>query len=572
MILADLNNLSRVHAGRTIFSELAWTIQDGEKIGLVGPNGIGKSTLLRTLAGIEGPDAGTVVLRRGARVAYLAQEYMGEPDRGVLDELLAARADIAELEARISAAEARMGEPDVAGDMRALEQVLAEHERLIAQFDELGGHMLHSRAEQLLRDLDLDEQHWQRPMRLLSGGQRKLVGLARCLLATPDLLLLDEPDNHLDLARKALLERLIRDFEGTVVMISHDRYLLDETVRVIVEIEPARGTIARLLRWEGNYSAYATQKELAQLRQQQDYAAQQKQIEHLEAAIARFRVWLNISLDQRHKKQIENKQRMLDRMDKIERPVLERRRMALQFHPRARGGAKAIELRGIDKAFGEQIIMMDARATIMNGERVGIVGANGAGKSVLLRMILGQIAPDGGEIWVGPSIQPGYYAQQHETLDMRQTPVEALRALRPMYEGEAVARLGHFLIPYAACNQPIAKLSGGEKSRVQLARLMLTGANCLLLDEPTNNLDIASAEVLEQALDDFAGSVVVVSHDRYFLDRIVDRIFELRDGELHVYEGGYSYYAEQRARPVPPPSPPPAPAPRTPPAKRTGKR
>jgi len=191
---------------------------------------------------------------------------------------------------------------------------------------------------------------------------------------------------------------------------------------------------------------------------------------------------------------------------------------------------------------------MGALATIMNGERVGIVGPNGAGKSVLLRMILGMIEPDDGEIWIGPSMQLGYYAQQHETLDMRRTPIEALRDVRPMYEGEAVAKLGRFLIPYAAANQPIATLSGGEKSRVQLARLMLEGANCLVLDEPTNNLDIPSAEVLEQALDEFAGTVVVVSHDRYFLDRVVDRIFELRDGELHVYEGGYSYYAEQVAR------------------------
>jgi ATP-binding cassette subfamily F protein 3 len=548
MIIADINNIARIHGGRTIFKSLSWTIQDGEKIGLVGPNGIGKSTLLRALAGLEQADAGTITLRRGARVAYLPQEYGGEPGRPVIDELLAARADLHDLERRISAAEARMGDPEVAADMRALERVLAEHEQLLEQFDALGGAQLHSRAEALLRELELDEAQWQQPMEVLSGGQRKLVGLARCLLSDPDLLLLDEPDNHLDLARKAMLEQVIRQFSGTVVLISHDRYLLDETVSLIVEIEPAAGVIARLKRWEGNYSAYVMQKELALIRQQQDYSSQQKQIEHLEAAIARFKVWLAQTLDKRHKTQIENKQRMLDRMDKVEKPVLERRKMALAFRPHLRGGAKAIELRHVDKAFEDNIILMDALATIMNGERIGIVGPNGAGKSVLLRMILGVLEPDGGEIWVGPSIQPGYYAQQHETLDMKQTPIEALRDIRPMYEAEAVAKLGRFLIPYAAAGQPIAKLSGGEKSRVQLARLMLTGANCLLLDEPTNNLDIASAEVLEQALDEFAGTVVVVSHDRYFLDRVADRIFEVRDGELRVYEGGYSYYAEQRAR------------------------
>src|SRR6266508_4535190 len=452
MIIADINNIARVHGGRTIFSGVSWTIQDGEKIGLVVQNGIGKSTLLRTLAGLEQPDAGAVTLRRGVRAAYLPQEYSGEPGRAVLDELLAARADLAEIEARIAAAEARMGDPAVAADMHALEQVLAEHEQLLIQFDQLGGPRLHSRAESLLREIDLEEQQWRQPMELLSGGQRKLVGLARCLLAEPDLLLLDETDSQ------------------------------------IVEIEPAASVMARIKQWEGNYSAYVTQKELALIRQQQDYSSQQKEIERLEAAIVRFKVWLAISLDKRHKTQIENKQRMLERMDKVERPVLERRKMALQFRPHARGGAKAIELRHVDKAFGDKIILLDAIGTIMNGERVGIVGPNGAGKSVLLRMILGLLAPDPSSnsgqaadaIWVGPSMQLGYYAQQHETLDMRETPIEALRDIRAMYEGEAVAKLGRFLIPYAAASQPIAKLSGGEKSRVQLARLMLTGANCLL--------------------------------------------------------------------------------------------
>lgn len=548
MIIADISGLARIHGGRTIFSGLSWCIQDGEKIGLVGPNGVGKSTLLRTLAGIEQAEEGAIALRRGARVAYLAQEYEGQPDRAVFDEVLAARADLVALEAQVAAAEARLGDPAVVADMRAMERVLAEHERLLAQLEQEGAQMVHTNAERFLRELGLAEQHWYTPMRLLSGGQRKMVGLARCLLQQPDLLLLDEPDNHLDMARKAMLEEIIRSFEGAVVLISHDRYLLDETVGQIAELEPAPRGGCRLIQWEGNYSAYATQKELALLRQQQDYIAQQKEIGQLEAAIARFKLWASIVVNERHIKQARNKQRQIDRMDKVDRPVLERRKMALSLRPLARGGAKAIELRRVDKAFGELIILMDAAATLMNGERVGIVGPNGVGKSVLLKLILGEHAPDGGEVWVGPSIQLAYYAQQHETLDLTQTPVEALRSVRPMYEGEAVARLGRFLIPYAACGQPIAKLSGGEKSRVQLARLMLTGANCLLLDEPTNNLDIPSAEVLERSLDEFAGTVVVVSHDRYFLDRVADRIFEVRDGELRVYEGGYSFYAEHRRR------------------------
>jgi ATP-binding cassette subfamily F protein 3 len=297
------------------------------------------------------------------------------------------------------------------------------------------------------------------------------------------------------------------------------------------------------VRWEGNYSAYATQKELALLRQQERYVAQQKEIERLEAAIARFKLWARLVVDERHIRQARNKQRQIDRMDKVERPVLERRKMKLQLRARRRGGAKAIELRGVTKAFGDDVVLLDVSTTIMNGERVGIVGANGSGKSVLLSLMMGRLDPDDGAVWVGPSIERGYYAQEHETLDPAATPVAALRAVRTMYEGEAVAQLGRFLIPYEATSQPIARLSGGEKSRVQLARLMNLGANCLLLDEPTNNLDIAAAEVLEDALDRFPGTVIVVSHDRYLLDRLVDRIIEVRDGELHEYEGTYSEYS-----------------------------
>ncbi len=546
MIVADLSNVSRIHGGRTIFRGLSWSLQDGERIGLVGPSGWGKSTLLRVLAGIDAPDAGTVTFRRGLRVAYLPQEYAGEPGRSAFDEVLAASGDAAAIEAELAAAEREMADPAILADHEAFDRVLHRHANLLEQFEQAGGGAIRNRAEALLRSLGFDEDAWDRPMELLSGGQRKLIGIARCLLSEPDLLLLDEPDNHLDLERKAMLERLVRGFDGCVVVVSHDRYLLDETVNVICELDYSREAGVVLKRWEGNYTAYVTQRELALLKQQQDYVAQQKEIQRLEAAIARFKLWASIVIDERHIKQARNKQRQIDAMEKVERPVLERRKMSLNFRPANRGGAKAIELRHLEKAFGDKVILIDANATIMNGERVGIVGPNGAGKSVLLKLILGQIAADGGEVWTGPSIRTGYYAQEHETLNFSQTPVEALREVKPMYEGEAVAQLQRFLLPYEATGQRIATLSGGEKSRVQLARLMQLGANCLVLDEPTNNLDIPAAEVLEEALEKFQGAVVVVSHDRYLLDRLVDRIFEVRDGELRVFEGGYSDYAARR--------------------------
>ena len=548
MIIADLNDVSRIHGGRTIFRGLSWSLQDGEKIGLIGPSGAGKSTLLRTLAGDEAPDAGTVTFKRGAHVAYLPQEFTGQAGRSAFDELLAASGDLAAIDSEIARCEAQMADPAVLDDATRFDAVLEEHAKLLDRYETAGGGAVRNRAETLLRALGFDEEAWSRPMEVLSGGQRKLIGIARCLLSGPDLLLLDEPDNHLDLDRKAMLEKVIRDFGGTIVVVSHDRYLLDETVDVIVEFEWSQEKGMALKRWEGNYSSYATQKELAQVRQSQVYSSQQQEIERLEAAVARFRLWAKMVLSQRHKRQADNKQRQIDRMEKVERPVLERRKMLLNFRPSQRGGAKVVELRNVGKAFGENVILRGAVGTIMNGERVGIVGPNGAGKSVLLKLILGQMEADAGEVWVGPSIKTGYYAQEHETLDFRQTPIEALRETRPMFEGEAVAQLQRFLIPYAATTQPIAKLSGGEKSRVQLARLMQLGANCLLLDEPTNNLDIPAAEVLEEALDAFTGTVIVVSHDRYLLDRLVDRIIEVDGGRVRFFGGGYSYYAEQVAR------------------------
>jgi ATP-binding cassette subfamily F protein 3 len=545
MIVTDLAHVTRAHGDRTILADLSWTIEDRARIGLIGPNGSGKSTLLRTIAGLEPPEGGLVTRPRDLRIAYLEQEQ-APSDVPVMAALLAARPDLARIERDLAAVGARLADPEVAADMGTLTEALEVHERLLHAFEQAGGPRLRNRAEGLLRELGIPRDHWDMPLAALSGGQRKLAGLAACLIGDPDLLLLDEPDNHLDLVRKETLERLLAEFDGAVVIVSHDRYLLDDTVERIAELEPTAGG-ARLILWQGNYSAYVVQKEIALRRQQQDYSSQQKEIARLEAAVKRFELWARLVVDERHIKQARNKQRQIDRLEKVERPVLERRRMALSFRPRIRGGAIAIRLEHAQLALGGRPVITDASLVIQNGERVGIIGPNGSGKTVLLSLMSGERSPDRGTAWVGPSIERGRYAQHHETLDPRRTPIETLRDVRPMTEGEAVAKLLKFLIPYAAAQQPIATLSGGEKSRMQLARLMYSSANCLLLDEPTNNLDIASAEVLEAALEEFTGTVIVVSHDRYFLDRVADRIVAMDEGTVRVFEGGFSAYAERAA-------------------------
>jgi ATP-binding cassette, subfamily F, member 3 len=331
------------------------------------------------------------------------------------------------------------------------------------------------------------------------------------------------------------MELLMRSFDGAVVAVSHDRYLLDETVSEIAEL--AGGKVRM---WPGNYSAYTVARELELHRQQQMYVTQQKEIARLEEAIRRFKDWASRVVDERHIKQARNKQRQIDRMDKIDRPVLERRKIALELRPHARGGERVVELASVGVELGDRPILVDVDLTVLRGERVGVVGDNGAGKSVLLRVLAGDLDPSEGERTAGPSIRFGRLEQDRRPDDPKATPLQLVRRAAPISEGEAVSRLMKFLFNYEQVRRPLEALSGGEWTRLQLLLLMLEGANCLLRDEPTNHLDIESVEMLESALESFEGTAIFVSHDRYFLDRIADRILEVSDGEVRSYEGGWS--------------------------------
>ncbi|HEY6566684.1 MAG TPA: ABC-F family ATP-binding cassette domain-containing protein [Actinomycetota bacterium] len=540
MTVVSLVGLEKSYGSWPVLQGVDLEVREGARIGIVGPNGAGKSTMLKILAGEETAGAGEVVRKKGLVTAYLEQNPDGD-DRTPGQAVMAARPDIAALDADLRAVEAELARPEVVADLARMDRVLTRQQGLLDRWVDAGGPGLSGEARALLVSLGIDGADLDLPTRSLSGGQRKLVALAACLIRQPGLLLLDEPETHLDADRRAQLEQLIAEFDGAVVSVSHDRYLLDETVAQIAELDRGRITM-----WPGNYSTYAVAKEIAMIRQQQLYVSQQKEIERLEAAIARFKLWASIVVNERHIKQARNKQRQIDRMEKVEKPVFERRKIALEMHSAQRGGNKIVELRDIAVSFDQEPVLLDLSVSVYRGERVGVIGANGAGKSVLGSVIAGLRSPDEGERWAGPAVEFGYLAQGHETEPPHLTPIEFVRNAKAMYEEDAVSVLGRFLFRYDQMRQPVGTLSGGERTRLQLCLLMLSGANCLLLDEPTNHLDIESMEVLESALESYDGTVIVISHDRYLLDRIPDRIVEVRDGQAFSSDGGYDDWATAR--------------------------
>jgi ATP-binding cassette subfamily F protein 3 len=545
MIAVNLDRVTVTYASVPVFEALSWELHDDRIVGLIGPNGCGKSTLLKLIAGELTSDTGFTVRKKGLTVGYLHQDPRLEPGRTVWQEALAASAELARVEDELAHVEARLADPAVYGDGRALTRALDRQARLLDDFERLGGPGHESRVRATLHSLGFVEADLDLPVDVLSGGQKKLVGLAKLLVTQPDLLLLDEPDNHLDLDGKAFLEQFIQGYRGAVVIVSHDRYLLDAVVDEIVELEDGR-----LTRYpDYTYSRYAVEKQLRLLQQQRAYAAQQKEIARVEAAIARFEEWAGRVVNERHARQARSRKKMLQRMDRVEKPVFERRKMGLELNG-WRGSNKVLEVTNLEKVFDDTIVLGGVALLVWRGERVGLVGPNGAGKSVLFRIILGQESPTGGEVKIGPSVRVGYYAQEHETLDDGCTLIDTVRRAAPMSEEAAVSFLGRFQFSYEQARGLVGNLSGGERSRLQLALLMLSDANFLLLDEPTNNLDIPSAEVLEEALSDFEGTVLVISHDRYLLDRVVDRVVELEDGTLTEYVGGYSDYQEAKVADV----------------------
>ncbi len=465
MLAASLDNVTVTYIHDPIFAGLSWEIHDDRVAGLVGPNGCGKSTLLQLIAGDLKSDTGFLNRKSGLTIGYLRQEPALDPTQTVWQAVVGANGKLAAVEAELERVEAKLSDPQVYGDEGKLGRALAEQERLLHQFVALGGPGYEGHVRSILSSLGFGEADLHLPITALSGGQKKLVGLARLLIVQPDLLLLDEPDNHLDLGGKSFLERFIRGYRGAVVIVSHDRYLLDLVVDEIVELADGK-----LTQYTGNYSEFVFEKETALLRQQQMFEAQQKEITRLEQSAKRLMLWGKVFDNEKFSQRGKSMLKRIEKIERLDRPVLERKRMGLALEG-WRGSHKVLELRGVSKSFpaanagsGENIVLDGTNLLIQHGERVGLVGANGAGKSVLFRLILGQLEATAGEINLGPSVATGYYAQQHEILDLDRTLIDTVTHAANCSESRAVAFLGRFLFSYEQARGRVRSLSGGERS------------------------------------------------------------------------------------------------------------
>jgi len=545
MIAVHLDNVTVNYGYGPIFENLSWEIHDNRVVGLIGPNGSGKSTLFNLIAGNVKSDTGFVKLMNQKRIGVMHQEPQLDLEKTILEETLTASPEIAVAEIELNRIELKLGEPDIYENEKKLEKILDQHALILKQFEELGGTYYKNRIHGALKEVGFTEPEFNLQIKNLSGGQKKLVELAKLMVNQPDILLLDEPDNHLDLAGKSLLEDFVQSYTGAVVLISHDRYFIDLVVDEIAEIE-----YGKLITYKGNYSEYIVEKQARLIRQEHIFQAQQKEIDRLEQSAKRLLLWGKVHDNEKFIRRGKNIQKRIERIEKVDRPVLNPRQMDLEISG-WRGSNKVLEVIDLQKSFismnGEKVQLLKGLDTqIWHGEKVGLIGSNGSGKSVFFALLLDKLIPDHGEIKIGPSIEVGYYAQQHENLNYEQSLIDTVRIAAPLSENAAVSFLRKFLFDYDVTRGKVKNLSGGERSRLQMALLMLSNANLLLLDEPTNNLDIASAEVLEDALDEFEGTVLVISHDRYFLDRIADRIIELDDGKFSEYQGGYSEYISSK--------------------------
>ena len=539
MIILSAQHIAKSFGVNAVLRDVSLTVQQGDRIGLVGVNGCGKSTLMRILAGLDAQDGGEISLVRGLRVGYLAQQNMVTSGETVWNELQKVYEQVFAMEKKLRELEDEMAHAHT--DVQRFAQLSADYDRLTQRFEEADGYSWKSMVSGVLNGLGFKPAQYDQCVDSLSGGEQTRLCLARLLLQKPDLLLLDEPTNHLDMETLQWLENYLAAYKGSVLVISHDRYFLDHVCTGIVEI-----LMGSSEQYNGNYTRYIAQRQERFESRMRAYEIQQKEIERQQAIIARYRMFNR----EKSIRAAESREKALDRMEKLEKPVDERA-IRFSFEARRRTGEDVLQLTEMSKSFGEKHLFHDLTLRVRAGDRVALIGPNGVGKSTLIKIIVGEEQPDTGFIRYGSNVDIGYYDQHQSTLHADKTVLDEIWDRFPQMEQSNVrGALGMFLFTGDDVFKPIHTLSGGEKGRVALTALMLRKDNLLLLDEPTNHLDMDSREVLEDALADFGGTIITVSHDRYFINRIANRIIEMQPDGVTEYIGNYDDYIERKNRPV----------------------
>jgi len=532
-MILSCQNISKAFVENQVLKNVSFHIEDHEKAAIVGINGAGKTTLLRIIVGEMTPDDGQVVLAKDKTLGYLAQNSTVDTSHTIYEELLSVKADLLRLEEKIRECENNMKHAD--GD--ALEDLMKQYTSLTHAFETGGGYLYRSELVGVLKGLGFTEDEFSKPVATLSGGQKTRVALGRLLLQNPDLIILDEPTNHLDMTSIAWLETYLLNYKGAVLIVSHDRYFLDRIAGKVIEIDQSRATT-----FMGNYSDYAVKKEQLRVAAWNAYMNQQREIKHQEEVIEKLKSFNR----EKSIKRAESREKMLDKIEVIEKPSEVRTDMKLTLTPRILSGNDVLTVEHLSKSFDSHKLFTDVNFEIKRGEHVAIIGDNGSGKTTLLKILNGLVPADQGTFRLGSNVEIGYYDQEHHVLHSEKTLFEEISDDYPYLNNTQIRNvLAAFLFTGEDVFKRISDLSGGERGRVSLAKLVLSNANFLILDEPTNHLDIMSKEILEDALNGYEGTILYVSHDRYFINRTAHRILDLTEGQFVSYVGNYDYYLEK---------------------------
>ncbi len=532
-MILSCQNISKAFVENQVLKNVSFHIEDHEKAAIVGINGAGKTTLLRIIVGEMTPDDGQVVLAKDKTLGYLAQNSTVDTSHTIYEELLSVKADLLRLEEKIRECENDMKHAD--GD--ALEDLMKQYTSLTHAFETGGGYLYRSELVGVLKGLGFTEDEFSKPVATLSGGQKTRVALGRLLLQNPDLIILDEPTNHLDMTSIAWLETYLLNYKGAVLIVSHDRYFLDRIAGKVIEIDQSKATT-----FMGNYSDYAVKKEQLRVAAWNAYMNQQRDIKHQEEVIEKLKSFNR----EKSIKRAESREKMLDKIEVIEKPSEVRTDMKLTLTPRILSGNDVLTVEHLSKSFDSHKLFTDVNFEIKRGEHVAIIGDNGSGKTTLLKILNGLVPADQGTFRLGSNVEIGYYDQEHHVLHSEKTLFEEISDDYPYLNNTQIRNvLAAFLFTGENVFKRISDLSGGERGRVSLAKLVLSNANFLILDEPTNHLDIMSKEILEDALNGYEGTILYVSHDRYFINRTAHRILDLTEGQFISYVGNYDYYLEK---------------------------